>query len=237
MEKREIIEKIREFISTAGGGKDKKTAQLMGALGRVTTENLMIGDPPSYFRARLECNSTGVGESSFGGTTTQRTVAMDYTTDELFFIDGDEATARKGLELFYLKRGQTLNYYRKNEAKKVATREGFLRHSRSFHDLNFHLTDHRLNRFSMQITQNPFSAPIRPISAVLSEKGDKIMIGYIYEADGVEHVLIEPQGITSAQEEGFRFKPWMLLFLFCPILIPVAILIPIVKGFKERMIG
>lgn len=239
MEKSEIIRHLKDYLSkqtlqTAS----KKDLSFWESLRSVDEETILFGDPPTYFFAQVECNSTGVGESSFEGTKTRRTIARDYTTDEHLFVDGHVGAGEKGLSLFFLKEGQTINYYPKSDIVKVAKEYGFQLHLQYFKDLNFRLTDHRLNRHTINITRKPFSYPIRPIFAVVSEKGDKATIGYVYEMDGVEYIIIEPQNPSAIQKENpLGLKPWMLLsFLFPPLLIVVAFVM-LTTFFKKRWRG
>lgn len=240
MEKKEILLHLQQFIdSKSNTEQNKKMKRTLAALENISESDIIIGDEPKYFKAFIECNSTGVGESSFGGTTTRRTVALDYTTDELLIIDGHIGAGVKGLQLFVLKAGQTVTYYRKDEIVKAAKQHGFNLHLQNFRDLNFTLTDHRLNRYNVNTTYGPVSYPIRPIMASVNDKGDLCTIGYVYEKDGKEYVIIEPEDITKAGKGGNSSgcAPWMFLgFLFPPILI-VAGIVMLFKYYKERMIG
>ena len=111
MEKTEVLSYVQRFIEAKQKGEvNKETARLISALKFVTAEGISFGNAPSWFCAYLECNSTGVGKSSFQGTETQRTVARDYVTDEYVFIDGHIGAGAKGLSLFCLKPGETVNY-------------------------------------------------------------------------------------------------------------------------------
>ena len=140
--------------------------------------------------------------------------------------------------LFYLKGNETINYYAKSDIERVATQKGFQLHSQYFRDLNFSLSDHRLNRHTVNITKKPFTYPIRPMIATVSEKGEKITLGYVYEKDGMEYIIIEPDGLDQLGSlGGFQWKPWMLLLLLFP---PLLLLIPIIwlgKSKAERMTG
>ena len=239
MEKSSIIKKLKEYLLTQEGKTaSKKEQSFLDSLHAVNEETLLLGEVPKYFFAQIECNSTGVGESSFEGTKTQRTIARDYTTDEHLFVDGHVGAGEKGLSLFFLKEGQTINFYPKSDILKVAKEYGFQLHLQYFRDLNFRLTDHRLNRHTVNITRKPFSYPIRPIFAVISEKGDKATIGYVYEMNGAEYIIIEPQDPSTIQKENpLGLKPWMLLsFLFPPLLIVVAIMV-MANIFKKRWRG
>ena len=212
----------------------------MDCLKGIKAEDIAIGEEPEYFYAYMECNSTGVGESSFGGTTTQRTVALDYKTDEFLFIDGHVSAGQKGLEIFLLKPGETINFYKKDDIVKVAKTHGFNLHMQYFRDLNFRLTDHRLNRYTVKVTHGPTTYPIRPILAKYNDKGNMCTIGYLYEKDGMEYIIIEPADIDSDKDAFFKktgCAPWMFLgFLFPPIFL-VAIFVMLVKYYKERFLG
>ena len=153
-----------------------------------------------YFRAVIDCNSTGVGESSFEGTKTQRTVALDYTTQEHLYIDGHIGAGEKGLSIFVLKPGETTLYHSKDDIVKVAKRQGYELHLQNFRDLNFRLTDHRLNRYNVRVTKGPVSYPIRPILARYNDKGDMCTIGYLYEQDGVEYIIVKQNDILAIVE-------------------------------------
>lgn len=240
MEKSEILTHLRNFIEfKQKNDVDKKTSQLLQLLKTVTEDAISFGEEPKYFFAYIECNSTGVGTSRFQGTETQRTVARDYVTDEHLFIDGHIGTGAKGLELFYLKPEQVINYYKKSDIIKVAKEYGFQLHLQHFRDLNFTLSDHRLNRHTVKVTKGPFTYPIRPVFATISEKGEKIAIGYIYEKDGKEYIIIEPEDPAEIKKSANKYgcAPWMFLgFVFPPIFL-VAIFVMLVKATKERWVG
>ena len=236
MEKSEILKHLKNYIESKTASKNQKAIDpLVSKLTSITEEAISIGNAPKYFFAYLECNSTGVGTSTFKGTETQRTVARDYIVNEHLFIDGDIETGKKGLSMFYLKPGQTINYCSKDNIEKLAKEEGFKIHLQYFRDLNFTLEDHRLNRHKVHITKEPFSFPIRPIIATVSTDGDKLTIGFVYEKDGKEHIIIEP--IEEKPKPKFGCAPWMFLgFIFPPILI-VAVIVLLAKYKKEQMIG
>lgn len=184
--KKHVKEQLKPKAET-----DKRINKILPVLEGLKEEDLSFGPLPKYFCGYLECNSTGVGRSTFGNTETQRTVARDYVTDECLFIDGHEGTCKKGLELLLLKEGQQVNYYKKSEMKKVANKYGVLIHSQYFRDLNFSVSDHRVNRYTFHQTKEEFSAPIRAIFMKDKEEDKKIKLGYVYEKDGQEYVLVE----------------------------------------------
>ncbi len=238
MEKSEILRELQKFIdSKKESATDKKTTNLLSILSKIDSDAISFGEEPSYFFANMECNSTAVGESRFNGTETRRTVALDYITDEYLFIDGHVPTGEKGLSLFYLKPNQRINYYRKADIVKVAKEYGFQLHLQNFRDLNFTLYDHRLNRYKVNVTDGPIKYPIRPIFAKISEKDDVIAIGYVYEKNGKEHIIIEPEDPNVVLKGESGCAPWMLLGLVFPPIWIVALFVWLVKAKKERMRG
>ena len=238
MEKSVALSFLKEYIKDKEKEeKNKKTERLLSALKNVTEEGISFGEQPKYFFAFLTCNSTGVGKSSFQGTENQRTVARDYQTEVSLFIDGHEGAGKKGLELFHLKPGQTINYYHKKDIERFAKETGFQLHLQYFRDLNYTLYDHRLNRHKVNVIKGPFSYPIRPIYAVISKDGDKITVGYFYEKDGEEYIIIEPEELKKKGSGLYGLSPWMLLgFVFPPIFI-VALFVILINIKKEKMLG
>lgn len=239
MEKAEVLKHLRKFLDEQKGKElDKKTAHAYEMFRSVPEEDIVFGEQPKYFFAYMECNSTGVATSTFKGTETQRTVSKDYVTDEYLFIDGHLGAGSKGLSLFYLKPNETINYHSKDDIIKVAKTYGLQLHLQDFRDLNFSLTDHRLNRHKVHVTKGPFTYPIRPIFATHPEKDEKITIGYVYEMDGLEYIIIEPEipsAFANLKKTGCA--PWMFLgFVFPPILF-VAGFVLLVQYYKKRMAG
>lgn len=222
---------------------DKKVMRQLAVLESLNEGFISFGECPRYFGAYLACNSTGVGESSFEGTKTQRTVSRDYVTDECLFIDGHEGAGVKGLQIFVLKEGQTITYYLKENAIKLAKSFGYQLHLQYFHDLNFSLTDHRLNRHTLHVTRQPFSYPVRPILAANPKTGHTFTVGYVYEKDGKEYIIIEPDELAKMGESDKKSgcAPWMILGLFCPPLLIIGLIVRAmgawIKSEKERMIG
>ena len=118
----------------------------------------------------------------------------------------------------------------------MAKSEGFRLHSQYFRDLNFTVYDHRLNRHQVNVTKGPFTLPIRPIIATISEKGDKITIGYVYEKDGKEFIIIEPEDPGKLGKKS-GCAPWMYLGIIFPPILLVALFVWLARGQAERMTG
>lgn len=225
MNKEEILRHLRTYLATEGAQLSSTSKNMYAELQRIDSEDIRLGENPTYFYANMECNSTGVATGSFKGTETQRTVALDYVTDTYLFIDGHEGAARKGLSIFLLKEGEKIAFYNRSDAEKLAKQYGHLLHFQQFHDLNLSMNSHRLNRYRLNITKGPFSYPIRPILAT-STKEKEITVGYVYEKNGSEYIIIAPE-LPEKKKSGCA--PWMFLgFIFPPIFI-VALFVMVMK--------
>lgn len=238
MEKKIVIEQLKKYLVTEFKTDDKDSKKkFLSIVEGLTEDDISFGPLPTFFYGYLQCNSTGVGESSFGNTETRRTVARDYRTDELLFIDGHEDTCRKGLQLFLLKSGQTVVYYKKSEAETIAKRQGFEIHRQYFSDLNITLRDHRLNRYQLHYTKEPFTLPIRAIFGK-TKQDEKFVLGYVYTKNETEHIVFEIQEPPKAEKSKLSTGCLLgLLGLVFPPLWIGLLFYELVKAQKKRMIG
>ncbi len=214
-------------------GISKQRRNYLNMLEAVTEDDISFGDCPNYFHAYLKCNSTGVGTSSFEGSKTQRTVSMDYNTDEYLFIDGHESTAVKGLEIFYLKPDEVVNYYSKKDMKKIANSYGIKLHHQQFSDLNITLNNHRVNRYTANITKGPFSYPIRPIFVSVFDVEQPILVGYVYEKEEEEYIIIELEESRLKGKNKSGCSPWMLLGIIFPPILIIAIIVMLYRTINN----
>lgn len=223
MTKAYVLQQLKQLVKQklqSGDIVDKKTEKVYSGIMTASEDDLLFGDCPSSFRAYAVCNSTGVGTSSYEGTKTQRTVALDYTTDEYLFVDGHEGAALKALEIFYLEPGETTNYYHKDKLKDVITNYGLQLHLQQFRDLNFTLSSHRLNRYTVKITEETITYPIRPLYLAVEGSKEPVLVGYAYVKDETRYVILDPKEVNLFHNKKSCFSPWMLLgFLFPPLLI------------------
>ncbi len=236
MNKLEILKHLKLKISNKLEGEDKVSKskkKLYNELLNASENDISFRDCPTYFFAYMQCNSTGVGTSSFEGSTTQRTVALDYSTDQYLFFDGHQGAAQQGLEIFFLKQGETIQFYNKKQMEELATNYGYRLHLQQFRDLNFFLKSHRLNRYTAKITQGPFSYPIRPVFVAVISNEKPVFIGYLFEKDGHEYIIIDLDNTWESNEKKSGCSPWMFLgFLFPPVLV-VAIIVMLYRILKE----
>lgn len=237
MEIKEIIRHLQEHISTKMDHTDSKTKNMISTLESITEEDIIIGENVKYFNAYIECNSTGVGESRFGSTKTQRTVALDYNTEEYFFVDGHLGAGEKGLSIFFSDLTEIPPLYSKDDIPRIAKKYGDVLHAQKFRDLNFIMTNHRLNRHKVHITKGPFVYSIRPILARYNDKGDVCTVGYLYDKDKEEHIIIEPSYNNKSGEkkilDNIGCSPWMLLGIFCPPVLMVAGIVMLIRFLKN----
>ena len=222
--KKHVQEQLKPKAET-----DKSLQKVIPTLEGLQEKDICFGALPRYYRGYLECNSTGVGTCTFKTTEQQRTVARDYVTDEYLFIDGHEGTCKKGLELLLLKEGQQINYFKKSEMKKAADLYGYRLHHQYFKDLNYSMQSHRVNRYVFHQTREEFSAPIRAIFMKDQEEDKKILLGYVYEKDGQEYVLID----IAYNQIGIKKKLNRLLIILGIICPPLGFLL-LLYHFRTR---
>lgn len=236
MEKVTVLRHLKQHIQEslkANNNVSNKIIKLYAELKNVSEEDIFFGDYPKYFYAYMTCNSTGVATSYFEGSKTQRTVALDYCTDQYLFADGHEGAAKKGLEIFHLKQGETVSFYKKSDAEKIAKDYGAKLHIQQFRDLNMSFSSHRLNRYNINIINSPFSYPICPIFVSLIGKEQPILVGYVYRKDEIEYIIIDFKDSSQAPKKHSCCSPWMLLgFIFPPIFI-VAIIVIIYRMVSD----
>lgn len=231
MTKAFVLQQLRQHAQNQLqlGGVDKKSEKIYAALMTASENDIVFGDCPSCFCAYAECNSTGVGTSSYEGTTTQRTVALDYTTDPIIVVDGHEGAAVKGLELFYLRPGETCTYYRKDRIEDYVNLYGNQLHLQQFRDLNFLLKSHRVNRYTVKITAGPETFPIRPVFLAMEGSKEPVQVGYAYVRDEREYVLLDIKKVDSSKGNKGCFSPWMLVGLIFPPILIVALCVGIYR--------
>lgn len=223
-----VLQQLKQLVTKqlqSGDSIDKKTEKIYSGIMDASEDDLLFGECPSSFRAYAVCNSTGVGTSSYEGTKTQRTVALDYTTEEYLFVDGHEGAALKALEIFYLKPGETTDYCHKDKLNDIVTNYGLQLHIQQFRDLNFVISSHRLNRCTVKITEEPITYPIRPLYLAMEGSKQPVLVGYAYVKDETRYVILDLKEINIFHNKKSCFSPWMLLGLLFPPLLIVALLV------------
>lgn len=237
MENGEITKALHKYIAERRKESlSRKETKLLDRLEAVGAHDISLGKGPVIFSARLVCNSTGVAVSSFGGTETQHTVARDYETDEYLIIDGHFGAGVTALKLFYPKLCG-MPCLPKAKIEKAAKEYGYQLHYQYFRDLNCMMRDHRLNRYSVDLTSEYTKPPVRPIYAKIEKSDEVLVIGYVYEKNGKENILIEPDiEAFSASKHSFEFIWFILGFIFPPLFL-VGLFMMLFKEEKERMVG
>lgn len=236
MTKTLILQYFQNYAQTHQNdeGVSKNLGALYSEILKATEKDILLGECPSYFCAYMKCNSTGVATSMYKGTETQRTVALDYITDEYVFIDGHEGAGRNGIGVFVLKPGdEPVICYSKDSMEKLAEKYGFELHIQQFKDLNFLYKSHRLNRYNAVVTKGPVKLPIRPVFLSILTAEQPICIGYVYEKDNKEYFIVDFQDVDKPKKKNTVFSWWMLLgFVFPPIFL-VALPVIIFRAIKN----
>ena len=139
-------------------------------------------------------NSTAVGTKADGYSDITRTVSMDFHSDTYLFVDKSNNTTasfvRKAQSL--LKKYKDYDVKYKVEAEEIANKVGKAFCRESLNDLNFTLSEYRLNRYEL-VEKNDFTLPIREIKANTFFENTKrtVTIGYWWiDNNGDERVLI-----------------------------------------------
>ena len=160
--------------------KDSKYAEW---LENLTDKDITFGDSPKFIYGKVWGNSTGVGESTYGETTTQRTISIDHLSENICFVDlmnkADKKTLQRAFKNFRLAGGK---FYNQDKVYDLAEKEGKRAVKRNLEDLNFSFKSHRLNRYKMQYTSDVITCSLWPIYAKKDDQ--KKFIGFWEERDG-----------------------------------------------------
>jgi len=172
----------------------KKNPNFASTIENLSAEKIHFGKQPTFVRGYVSGNSTASGESTYGDTTTRRTISMDFTTDEKLFISysnkADDTTCQAAAD-YVLKGFTNRDIYHQSDARSIAEKHGKNVCNRSLLDLNFFMKDYRLNRYDLHLTTNPFTVPIWPIYADITDENGKAYqkwIGYWYTKNNEDFI-------------------------------------------------
>ncbi|MBR2967001.1 MAG: hypothetical protein IKC52_06020 [Clostridia bacterium] len=180
------LQALKNYISSEQWQKNaKKHKKIHEILQNATADNIVFGGKPKFVLGRVVGNATGVGESTYGDTTTRRTVSMNFTSGQKCFVDlgctADEGT----LERAYKKNFTGSKYYHQREASEIAESVGGSEVRSHLYDLNFTPKSTRINRYHIEYTSEVYTYKLWAIY-VTYQKGRKqkqIKIGYWDEMD------------------------------------------------------
>ena len=100
-----VIKELKSFFNSEEWKKLRsKNPKYIDWIENLTDKDIFFGDSPKFIKGKVWGNSTGVGESTYGNTTTQRTISMDHISLNKCFVDlsnkADKRTLRRAFENF-----------------------------------------------------------------------------------------------------------------------------------------
>ena len=179
-----VIKELKSYFNSEEWKKLRsKNPKYIDWIENLTDKDIFFGDSPKFIKGKVWGNSTGVGESTYGNTTTQRTISMDHISLNKCFVDlsnkADKRTLRRAFENFGF---TSEKFYYQNQAADIAREDGKRETRSSLYDLNFTPKSHRLNRYHIEYTSGVINCSIWPIFAKNGEKN--VFIGFWEEHDG-----------------------------------------------------
>lgn len=182
--KTQIVSKIKSYISTEGWLEKakKRNPEFAAKIENVNEDSITFGNAPTFVTGYVTGNSTAVGESTYGDTTTQRTISMDFDTSEYLFISNrnsaEKSVCKAAAKIFY--NGWSLHTIAESDLLAEKYGKGVCR--QSLNDLNFNMKEYRLNRYNFVATSDNFTPEFWPMffNYKVEDKELCVPIGYCY---------------------------------------------------------
>ncbi|MBO5214609.1 MAG: hypothetical protein J6B79_00275 [Clostridia bacterium] len=193
--KSKVIAKLQSYLKSDAWqklkNKNKKYTQFLESL---TEEDIDWGAKPGFIKGRVYGNSTGSGESTYGDTTTRRTVSINHVTNEKWFVPLSCKASKKTLERAFENFGFKSEFYYYKDVRALAEKDGKLEVNSDLYSLNFIPKEYRLNTYNVEYTSEIYWCKLWPIVAKKTIDGKKMQyeIGYWEEHDGKETIDIKP---------------------------------------------
>ncbi len=188
------LKALQNYISTEQWKKSaRKHKKIDEILQNATAENIVFGSKPRFVLGKVVGNATGVGESTYGDTTTRRTVSMNFSSGQKCFVDlgctADEGTLERAFKKEFT--GPKFRYQR--EAGEIAESVGGSEVRKHLRDLNFTPQSTRVNRYHIEYTSEVYTYKLWAIYVTYQKgrKQKKIKIGYWDEMDGNTQIDID----------------------------------------------
>lgn len=192
--KSKVITNLKSFINSNGWlEKAKKRNPLFSEkIENASEDSISFGYAPTLASGYVTGNSTASGESTYGDTTTRRTISMDFDTEEHLFISSknlaEKHVCKAAAKTFFS--GWTLHTIA--ESDMIAEKRGRAVCSQSLSDLNFTMKEYRLNRYSFIPTADDLTLEFWPMyfNYKIEDKEYSIPIGYCYSKDNKDYIDI-----------------------------------------------
>ena len=188
------LQALNNYISGEHWQKNaRKHKKIHEILQNATAENIVFGSKPRFVLGKVVGNATGVGESTYGDTTTRRTVSMNFSSSQRCFVDlgctADEGT----LERAHKKNFTGDKFFYQREASEIAESVGGAKVRSHLRDLDFTPQSTRINRYHIEYTSEVYTYKLWAIYVTYQKgrKQKKIKIGYWDEMDGNTKIDID----------------------------------------------
>ncbi len=180
--KERVIQELKKYLASDQWKKlRRKNPKYTQWVESLTDKDISFGANPKFILGKVHANSTGVGESSYGNTKTQRTVSMDHVSSQKCFVDLSNRADKKTLERGHANFYTGSKFYYQKQAFEIAKQDGKVETSCYLSDLNFMPKSSRVNRYHIEYTSNTQSCSLWPI---LAKKGDKTEFIGFWEEHG-----------------------------------------------------
>ena len=182
-----VIKALKEYLNSSEWQLRKnKNRDFTDFLSKATEKDIFFGSQPIFLCGNVVGSMTGVGESTFGDTVSQRTVRIDFTTPEYLFIasgnNADKATINEALKRF----DYAAKAYSSSNLWGLAYDYGVDVVNDDLRGLNYTPKSHTLRSYDLERTSEDFKCPLWPIFLRYTKAGGKqknIRIGY-WQGDG-----------------------------------------------------
>ena len=221
-----IIERFKNYLNSEKIAEvKKKNPEFVSALSNVTESDISFSSEPVMCFGNVFGNATAVGKKSDQYNETTRTISLDFNSDTFLFIDKSTNTTtdlvKKAQIVFPDINGYDVKY--KCEAREIAEKTGKFFCKQSLGDLNFSLSEFRVNRYKLE-TDNDFTLPIREICAkVLYEnKPRTVRIGHWWIENDEEYIYIHLDNVPLTKKEK------LIIAGICALVLLVIVILLIV---------
>ncbi len=202
--KEKVVSALKTYIAADGWLEraKKKNPLFAEAIEHLGENDIYFGNAPTFIRGAVEGASTASGEKRFEDTHSQRTISIDFVTNERMFIAdsnaADISVCRAAVKQIC---GHSDVIYKKCEARSIAFDYGKSKCARDLYDLDYNMKEYRLNRYKFVATGGEWSPEFFPIYTNLKDGNGKVHtlhLGYCYNVDGTDEIDIKiPIPMTS----------------------------------------
>ena len=189
-----IIDRLKAYLKSGWLDKaQRKNPEFANSIARITKDDLILGNEPMACFGQVDGNATAVGTQYENGGESTYTLSLNFSSDTYLFVDKKYSTlcstVKMAQQYFPELRGVEVKY--RYEAETVAEKAGKKFCRQYLNDLNYSLSEYRLNRYKL-IEDEMFTIPMKTINAeiIVENKKKTVHIGNWYYKNGKEYVDI-----------------------------------------------